>query len=63
MTNVEGDIKPISTKYMDSSSARSGDVANYKSIFISEDYLNELDEENLFVLKDLKQRDKVTTNQ
>lgn len=63
MTNVEGDIKPISTKYMDSSSARSGDVANYKSIFISEDYLNELDEENLFVLKDLKQRDKVTSKQ
>lgn len=58
MTHVEGDIIPISTKNIDSSSARSGDVANHKSVFISEDYLNELDEENLFVINDLTKRNK-----
>lgn len=54
ITQIEGDINPISTQNMDSSSIRSGEVMHHRSVFISEDYLNELNEENLFVIKELE---------
>jgi len=53
-TNIEGDIKYIKTEEMSASSVRSGELDRYKSVFISEDYENELSGENKFVIKDLE---------
>ncbi len=63
MTQTEGDIKPIGTKEMALSNVRSGEVGNYKSVFISENYLTELKEENLFVINDLGKRANVQSDQ
>ena len=41
---------------MDGSSSRSGELDRYKSIFISEDYEEELEGENKFVITDLAKR-------
>lgn len=50
-TNIEGDLQYIKTEAMDNSSKRAGELDRYTSIFISEDYEQELDDENMFVLK------------
>lgn len=63
INQIQGDLNPISTKEMDSSSVRSGEVSHKKSVFMSEDYLTELNEENLFVIKDLKKRTRVQGEQ
>ena len=49
--NVEGDLTTVHTESMDNSSKRSGELDRYTSIFISEDYHDELDGDNLFVLE------------
>lgn len=41
---------------MDASSIRSSEIERYRSVFISEDYLSELGEENQFVIQDLQDR-------
>lgn len=56
LVNVEGDILPISSLDMDGSSIRSSEIERFRSVFISEDYLSELAEENQFVVHDLQER-------
>lgn len=63
LINVEGDIIPIDTLDMDRSSIRSSEIERFKSIFISEDYLTELTEENQFVINDLEKRYESDTKQ
>jgi len=57
-TNIEGDLQCIKTESMDNSSKRSGELDRYASIFISEDYKDELDDDNLFVLRYLVEQNK-----
>jgi len=56
LVNVEGDVLPIYSLDMDASSIRSSEIERFRSIFISEDYLSELAEENQFVIHDLQER-------
>ena len=56
--NVEGNITGLTTEEMDASSARSGELDRNTSIFISEDYADELEGENKFVITDLAKRTK-----
>ncbi len=55
-TNIEGNIRGIKTEEMDASSSRSGELDRYTSIFISENYEEELEGENKFVITDLAKR-------
>jgi len=55
-TNIEGNVIGIRTEDMDASSIRSGELERFTSIFISEDYENELEGENRFVITDLAKR-------
>ena len=50
---IEGEIEGICTKDIEQTSARSGGLTHDTTVFISEDYENELSEQNLFVLKEL----------
>ena len=52
--NIEGAITGIQTAAIQQSSARSGGLSHEISVFISEDYEKELDEQSLFILKELK---------
>ncbi len=54
LVNLEGDVIPICSLDMDASSIRSSEIEKYRSVFISEDYLSELEEENQFVIEDLQ---------
>lgn len=54
LVNVEGNVLPIYSLNMDTSSIRSSEIEKYRSVFISEDYLSELGEENQFVIHDLQ---------
>lgn len=56
LVNVEGDILPIYSLGLDASSIRSSEIERFRSVFISEDYLSELAEENQFVIHDLQER-------
>jgi type III restriction enzyme len=56
--NVEGDINGIRTRDMDMASARTSELDRDTSIFISEDYEEELRDENEFVIKDFLKRSK-----
>lgn len=58
LVNIEGDVKPVGSINMDASSIRSSEIEKYRSVFISEDYLSELTEENQFVINDLINRHK-----
>lgn len=55
---IEGEIEGISTTAMQQSSVRAGSLDRDTSVFISEDYENELSEQNLFILKELTQGNK-----
>jgi type III restriction enzyme len=50
---IEGEIEGISTTDMQQSSVRAGSLDHDTSFFLSEDYENELNEQNLFILKEL----------
>jgi len=50
---IEGEIEGISTTDMQQSSVRAGSLDHDTSVFLSEDYENELNEPNLFILKEL----------
>jgi len=54
--NIDGNFKEIKTENMDASSIRSGELDKYTSVFISEDYQEELEEENKFVIDYLVKR-------
>ena len=56
--NVEGDINGIKTNGMDMASARTSELDRDTSIFVSEDYEEELKDENEFVIKDFLKRTK-----
>lgn len=51
--HIEGEIEGASTTEVQQSSTRSGNLDHDTSVFISEDYENELSEQNLFVIKEL----------
>jgi type III restriction enzyme len=55
---IEGNIEGISTTQMQQSSARAGSLDRDTAVFVSEDYENELGEQNLFILKELMQGSK-----
>jgi type III restriction enzyme len=52
--NIEGAVTGIRTTKIQQSTARSGGLSHEISLFISEDFERELDEQNLFILKELK---------
>ncbi len=54
--NIEGAIDGIGTPAIQQSSARSGGLSHEISVFISEDHERELDDQNLFVLNELKEQ-------
>ena len=54
--NIDGKLLEVKTQGMDASSIRTGELDRYVSIFISEDYQQELEEENRFVIKYLEKR-------
>jgi len=54
--NIDGKLLEIKTEKMDASSIRSGELDKYTSVFISEDYQQELEEENKFVIDYLAKR-------
>jgi type III restriction enzyme len=51
--HIEGEIEGIRTTEMQQASTRAGSLDHDTSVFISEDYENELDEQNLFILREL----------
>lgn len=51
--HIEGEIEGVSTTDIQQSSVRAGSLDHDASVFISEDYENELNEQNLFILKEL----------
>jgi type III restriction enzyme len=51
--HIEGEIEGIRTTEMQQTSTRAGSLDHDTSVFISEDYENELDEQNLFILREL----------
>lgn len=53
---IEGELQPITTKDMDDASVRLSEIDRFATVFISEDYEKELDEENLFVIAELNKR-------
>lgn len=57
---IEGDLQPITTATMDNASIRLSEIDRFATVFISEDYEKELDEENLFVIEELKKRTPVS---
>jgi len=61
--NIEGDINGIKTSDMDMASARTSELDRDASIFISEDYEEELKDENEFVIKDFQRRSKESEGQ
>ena len=61
--NIEGDIVGIKTLDMDIASARTSELDRDTSIFISEDYEEELSDENEFVITDLQKRTKEAEGQ
>ncbi|MFH1825407.1 MAG: hypothetical protein ABH873_09345 [Candidatus Firestonebacteria bacterium] len=61
--NIEGNIIGIKTEDMDIASARSSELDRDTSIFISEDFEDELTEENVFVIKDFQKRYKDSEGQ
>lgn len=50
---IKGEVIGIPTTAIQQSSTRSGSLDHDTAVFISEDYENELDEQNLFILKEL----------
>ena len=54
--NIGGKLLEVKTQGMDASSIRTGELDKYVSIFVSEDYQQELEEENRFVIKYLEKR-------
>lgn len=54
--NIDGNFKEIRIEDMDASSIRSGELGKYTSVLISEDYQEELEEENKFVIDYLVKR-------
>lgn len=50
---IEGDIECIPTQSMEQTSTRSGGLNSDTSVFVSEDYENEIGEQNLFVMKEI----------
>ncbi len=61
--NIEGDLIGIRTLDMDMASARTSELDRDTSIFVSEDYEEELGDENEFVIKDFQRRTKETEGQ
>jgi len=61
--NIEGEIAGIKTEDMDMSSVRSSELDKYASIFISENYENELNDDNKFVINDFQNRHRDIPNQ
>ena len=51
--NIEGAVIPINTQKIQQSSARSGGLDHDITVFVSEDYENELNDQNLFVMKEM----------
>ncbi len=51
--HIEGEIEGISTTDIQQSSVRAGSLDHDTSVFMSEDHENELNEQNLFILKEL----------
>jgi len=54
--NIDGKLLEIKTEKMDASSIRYGELDKYTSVFISENYQQELEEENKFVIDYLAKR-------
>ena len=52
--SIPGNLTPIKTEYMDRSSIRVSEVEKDVTIFLSEDYENEVGEDNLFAIEHLK---------
>jgi len=50
---IKGEVIGIPTTSIQQSSTRSGSLDHDATVFISEDYENELDEQNLFILKEI----------
>lgn len=53
--HIEGEIEGISTTQIQQSSARAGGLDRDTSAFLSENYENELDDQNLFIIKEMTQ--------
>ena len=53
---IEGSLQGVETETMGASSARTGELDKFVSVFISEDYENELTGDNIFILEDLVKR-------
>jgi len=51
--HIEGEIEGIGTMQIQQSSVRAGSLDHDTSVFISEDYENELNEQNLFILNEM----------
>lgn len=51
--HIEGEIEGIRTTQMQQSSVRAGSLDRDTAVFVSEDYENDLGEQNLFILKEL----------
>lgn len=58
---IEGEVVGVSTLDMQKKSARSGGLDRDISIFLSEDFEKEINEQNLFILKELTKQDKQLT--
>ena len=53
---IDGNLQGIKTETMAASSARTGELDKYVTVFISEDYENELTGDNIFILEDIVKR-------
>ncbi len=51
--NIQGAVVGVATSCMQQSSTRSGGLAHEAAVFVSEDFELELNEQNLFVIKEL----------
>jgi len=62
-TNIEGELIGMKTLDMDMASARTNELDRDTSIFVSEDYEEELTDENEFVIRDFQKRTKEAEGQ
>jgi type III restriction enzyme len=58
---IDGNLQGIKTETMAASSARTGELDKYVTVFVSEDYENELTGDNIFILEDIVKRFKKET--
>ena len=60
---VQGDLIPIETKKMDKNSIRASEMEKEAMVFMSDDFQQELTENNLFVLNELNKKFKTLSKQ